>query len=305
MKIILIFLLLITFVGCSSSKKEGEVGFSDEIEKEFEGIENSDFVDPPPVVYQESTDSFPEEIEKKDSLIKESVARLPEPKLEDVADLDDPLSKIVAHCYLQEFGKAQKLFDSVYKKYKKNPSYWNQVGTCALLEGKYKKAQLYYNKSRDLRKNYVPPINNLGVLYQIRGEDQKALSAYEKATSLKGFSSTPYFNLAQLYLEYGLFKKARSIFNGLLKSKSGDADLLNGVAVSYLLEGNVSAAISFYDQIDSDFLSRPHINLNFALALHMAGKKEDAKDLLGRVNRGQLGQLKDFYRSLERLVGGN
>ena len=120
--------ILILFVSCSSSEKKTS-SFSEDIEKEFSSLENSDFKDLPEVSYDEVSDRFPPDINEDDALSAESLTRFPEPKLDDVVDESDVIGKAIANCYKKDYQTAEKLLDKNYKSFKNNPSYWNQVGT--------------------------------------------------------------------------------------------------------------------------------------------------------------------------------
>ncbi|PIK14604.1 tetratricopeptide repeat protein [Halobacteriovorax sp. JY17] len=302
---LLILLALFTVVGCSSSSTNNEVAgpTSGSIE-EFSWVENADFKETPEVPFSSRNDSFQGDIANVDSLSTESLARIPEPKLEEVDQSTDALVQGVTHCYRRNFKAGEKIFQDNFRKYKSHPGYWNLLGTCYYLQGKIRAALLYYNKSRDLKKDYAPPVNNLGVIYQYQGLEQKALAAYKRASEVGAFSMTPMFNMGQLYLKYHLTHDAKIIFSRLVKKNATDVDALNGLATSYLMEGNAKAAVSLYSRLTAVHYVKPQIGINFSLALADVGRSKDAHTILSSIDTGSLGQYATYYNKVLTKISG-
>lgn len=300
----LLVLSLVFVVGCSSSSKKEVAGPSSGSIEEFSWVENSDFMPEPEIPFNSRNDSYSGEVAKVDSLSTESLARVPEPKLEKVENSPDSLVQGVAHCYRRNFEQGTKTLQAIYQKYKSHPGYWNFLGTCYYLQGKMRKALLYYNKSRDLKKDYAPPINNLGVIYQYNGLEQKALAAYKSASEVGAFSMTPMFNMGQLYLKYHLTNDAKIIFSRLIKKNATDVDALNGLATSYLMEGNAKAAVSLFSRLTSVHYLKPQIGINYSLALAEIGRNSDAQTILSSIDTGNLGEYAIYYNKVLRKVSG-
>lgn len=298
--IISILMILFLLASCGSSSKKTEN--SDSMSQEFSWIENNDFESGETVKYDESNDSFEGDESEFDSLSSESIARLPEFKLEVVATSKDTIGKVISLCYQKKFNEASQVMDTLFKKYKNHPAYWNQVGTCFFLQGNMRGALLYYNKALSLNKNYAPPINNLGVIYERDGREQKALLAFKKASELNSFSLTPIFNLSQMYLKYGFTDKARSLLAALYKKNSKDVDVVNSLAVSYMIEGNHQEALKWYDKIPRELHSRYDIGINYALTLKLGGRPSDAKVIFERINVTKLGDSSAYYGKVKRFL---
>lgn len=293
-----IILFLATSCGSSSKKEQTQ----DPKNQEFAWIENNDFEAGETVKYDETSDIFGGDESEFDSLSTESIARLPEFKLEVVATSKDSIGKVISLCYQRKFKEASQVMDALFKKYKNHPAYWNQIGTCFFLQGNMRGALLYYNKSLSLNKNYAPPINNLGVIYQRDGREQKALLAFKKASELNSFSLTPIFNLSQMYLKYGFTDKARSLLAALVKKNSKDNDVINSLAVSYMIEGNYQEALKWYEKIPRDLHSRYDVGINYALTLKLAGRPSDAKTVFERINVTKLGDSTEYYGKVKRYL---
>ncbi|WP_127717733.1 tetratricopeptide repeat protein [Halobacteriovorax sp. HLS] len=305
---ILILLALLQFASCSStSNKTVEAGPSKGSIDEFSWIENSDFNAVREVPFSPRADSFSGEIAKVDSLSKESLARVPEPKLEQFEQVEktqDVLLVAISSCYRRQFDKGMKIFKDNLRKYKSHPGYWNLMGTCFYLQGKIRKALLSYNKSRDLKKNYAPPINNIGVIYQYQGLEQKALAAYKKASEVGNFSMTPMFNMGQLYLKYNLIDDAKNIYEKLVRRNNFDKDAVNGLATCYLKEGKANAAINLYAGLDTEFKKNPAVGINYSVALFSAGRQKDARTILANVDTSKLNNYESYYNQVLRKIGG-
>lgn len=299
-----LFILIISsvLVSCATSKSKSALT-QQMIDDEYAYIKNSDFVAPKEVKYEEQQDQFVGELPENDTLTKESIARLPAPKLQQVAAGPDPVSTGISLCYQKRFDDAFKLFDSIYAKYKSHPSYWNQIGSCYYLQNNLRKALLFYNKARDINNNYAPAINNIGVIYLKQGKEQKALVAFKKASEVNAFSLTPVFNLAQLYLKYGFIDEAQKMFNSLAKQKQGDPDVLSGLGNLALLRGDLGSSIQYYSQIEEVFGSRPHIGLNYAVALKIAGKTAEAQAVYKKVDTRDLGSMRAYYKKVASFIG--
>jgi tetratricopeptide (TPR) repeat protein len=303
MKLILLIALL-HLVSCSTTSEKTESGPSKGSIDEFSWIENSDFKPVDEVPFNSRNDSFTGEISKVDSLSTESLARVPAPKLEDVKVTKDALLAAITSCYRRDFSKGMKIFQQGFRQYKSHPGYWNLMGTCFYLQGKFRKALLFYNKSRDVKKSYSPPINNIGVIYQYQGLEQKALAAYKKASEVGGFSMTPMFNMGQLYLKYNLVKDAKRIYKRLVKRNNFDKDAVNGLATCYLKEGNAKKAVSLYGGLKSSVRALPEVGINYSLALFDIGKKKEAKNILASIDKSKLKHYQNYYNKVLTKIGG-
>ena len=306
MKNFLLLLLLLNLASCgsTSSKKSSTNTEDEEIEKEFAGIKNEDFKAQKPLPFKRSEDFYTGEESLYDSLATESISRLPEEQLENIEEKEDPIATLASLCYRKQFEKADKLFDASYEKYKLFPSYWNSVGTCHYLKGEKRKAFLYYNKSRDLSKDYSPAYNNLGVIYLEEGKDQKALLAFQKAYDLGSFSLTPIFNLGQLYLKYGFVEKAQPLFTALYQKNSTDTDVVHALSTCYLLENNSNKALELLESMDSKVRNgKVQVRLNYIVALSMSGNKKKAQSLYAGIENEPKGSLGNYYQKVGKYLG--
>ena len=301
-----LFALFLFFVlsGCSSSSKKQSDASGLVSSNELDSIKNEDFRPDREIPYDGKSDHFNELVNTTDSLAKESAARLPDPKLDILQGVEDPIAKGIALCYQKKFDAAYAIFDAAYSKYKSHPSYWNQLGSCYYVQGNLKMALLFYNKSRGIDDKYAPPVNNLGVLYQKNGKDQKAFLAYKKAAEMNATALTPVFNLAQLYLKYGFVTEANNLYASLLKVNNTDVDVLAGLATAQLFLGKTEKALGIFQTINPSNLWRADISLNYAVALKFMGKNDDAEKVFAKVDSGKLSDLTNYYKKVKKFMEG-
>lgn len=293
MKILFPLLVVLALSGCSSPKVKKRVQVDD--------VSAEDFKKDTEVKYDDDKDRFAK-IDKKDTeaLNDESIQRLDDPGDIDVKSI---LDEIIVKCYNKDFKEAFALIQQNHDKYRQHPIFWNQVGTCYMLQGQRRKALLFYNKALEYKTSYAPAYNNLGVMYRAEAEDPKALVAFTRAKKASNFAKTPRFNLAQLYLEYGLYNQAISMLKGLHNFSANDVEVLAGLGTAYLMKGDLPTSLDYFKKIDNDYYEKPHVGINYALAMFFAGKKEQAIDLLEGVNREKMGIWKNYYKQVAQRIG--
>ena len=304
MKKLLLPLLLLALSACSTTP--GNVARSSaSSDDDFKWVEGLDFDKKTEEKYRADKDEFDfsSSDESSHALIKESLASLPAGKLEEtVSKTDDPLMKMNIKCYQGKFEEALKIADDQYSKFKNNTSYWNQLGTCYFLKSDFAKAILFYNKSRDLDAKFVPPVNNLGVVYQRQGKFQKALAAFKLAADLNTFAVTPTYNLAQLYLRFGTVGKALPIFQGLQKRSPKDVEVGSALASANLIKGDYQSAVDIYARFDKATLANPSVGLNYAVALKLLNRPQDAQTVLSNVSGSTTGAIAEYAQRVDKFV---
>ena len=257
-KFISLSFCFVLLVGCSTTKRS-----KDSIQ--LDDLESTDFKTVKQIRYNQKDDQFRGiKDESRSALTTESLARM-----EDPSDLEikGVIDKITIACYEKEFEDAFKLIRSESSSYKRNPIFWNQVGTCYMLKGERRKALLFYNKALEFKASYSPAYNNLGFMYKLEGEDQKALVAFTRSKKANRYARTPLFNLGNLYLEYGLYNQAINTLLGLYNLNQKDIDIINGLAVANLMKGSLSEASKYYSKLDQDLFERPEFGINYAYLL--------------------------------------
>jgi Flp pilus assembly protein TadD len=293
-KNIIIILILLFAIGCSSTKKSKDA-------VDLDDLSEDDFKATKQIGYSQGDDQFSGiRDESRPALNSESLARLDDPSDLEVKGIID---EITIACYEKDYEKAFALIKEESSSYKRNPIFWNQVGTCFMLKGERRKALLFYNKALEFKASYAPAYNNLGYMYKLEGEDQKALVAFTRSKKSNRYARTPLFNLGNLYLEYGLYDQAIRTFGGLYNLNKTDVDIINGLAVANLMKGNLTQSKSFYNKIDKDFFEKADFGVNYAYLLYKLNKKELAREILDDLEKESLGEWKEYYTQLATLIG--
>lgn len=294
-------------VSCSTTNKNVE---------SIDNISNEDFKKTSYKKYVRSEDYYPDnywDLDLKDDLLySETLDRVSDQKVKKVVKLVEAkvdttsqgqISKLAAFCHASSFDLASNHFDDLYRTYKKNPSYWNQVGTCYLKQGEIEKALIFYNKAKSLDKSYSPAINNIGVIYQLKGNYPKAKLAYEKAIKENSVSLTPVFNLAQILLKFGFTDNAIQYFKFLQNSNMRDVEVTAALASAYLLSGDLKNAKDEFERLNEAAFKIPFIGINYSITLKLLGQIGKSKAIFLMVETDQLKEDKEYYKNISQFLG--
>ncbi len=299
MRLIQLLLVCAFFVSCAGGQKKSNNG--DDFGQDLEGLTNESFKWPRPKGYNAVDDFLEGNLSGQANVLNgESLAKVDSDELESPMDVPKDLDQALLACYRGNHKLADQIFDRVMKEYRENPIYWNQVGNCFMMRGSERKALLYFNKARELKDRYAPPINNIGVIFEKGKYYQKALKSYEEAKKQSSFSLTPIFNLAQIYARFGFIDEGKQLFNSLVRINSKDQDALAGLAFFELATGDYNGALRIYGSMNSDYLNKDVVKVNHAYAQLMSGNRDRARELLSAINNQN---DKEFAMYLEKLKG--
>lgn len=293
------FILLSLVVACSSGerasapKQDAPVKVTKETFKKERALKNSEVQD----FYARSTATA------NPALQDETLDRYSAEEISAMAEGADPLTELSLRCSRNDFKNAFAVAAKHFNTYQRVAAYWNLVGNCHLNQGSHRKALLFYNKALEVKPNYIPALNNIGVMYSRMDQDQKALVAFERANTASKFAKTPRYNLAKMYLIYGLAEPALPVLTGLLDSSPNDLDLRNAVANAYFLMSDYNQAYAHFQQIPAAHWVRPEIGLNLAVTLKKLGKVEDAARVMDGIKPPKNAGLARYYTTVENYLG--
>jgi tetratricopeptide (TPR) repeat protein len=291
-----ILLALFFIVGCASDKKSSMTSpdkVTNESFKKEKTLKTSEVQD----FYEGNAKAL------SPALQNETIDRFNSDELTQFGESSDPLLQISILCKSGKYKDAFERAATAFNRYQKVALYWNIVGNCHLNQGSYRKALLFYNKALELKPNYVPALNNIGVMYTRQGIYQKAQVAFERAYNQSKFAKTPRYNLGKLYLSYGLADLALPIFHGLLSTSPNDVDLLNAMASCHFLRSDYKSALSFYEQIPNNLWKNPEYGLNIALTFKKANRPDDAKKTFLDLDSPSGNEMKRYYTSVGKMLG--
>ncbi len=291
-----IFLVLFFIVGCASDKKSSSLS--------PEKVTNDSFKKEKTLKTSEVQDFYEGNAKAlSPALQDETIDRFNSDELTQFSESSDPLLQISILCKGGKYKEAFERAATAFNRYQKVALYWNMIGSCHLNQGSFRKALLFYNKALELKPNYVPALNNIGVMYSRQGIYQKAQVAFERANNQSKFAKTPRYNLGKLYLTYGLADLALPIFHGLLSTSPNDVDLLNAMGTCHFLRADYKNALNFYEQIPVNLRKNPEYGLNIALAMKKANRPEDAKKTFLDLENPSGNEMKRYYTSIGKMLG--
>ena len=210
-----------------------------------------------------------------DSLRHESLTRYSSVDLKKFSGIE----KNIALCHDGRYNEALTAFKDVLDKNRKNPVYWNHLGTCYYLKGEYPKSLIYLDISKGLTKNkklHAAIENNIGLNHLGQKNYLEAKEAFKKSIELDSTALTPRYNLAQLYLAKGLYGKAREMLKTLEKTNPKDVDVNYSLAHLRLMQNDYNGSLAYFKRIPSAYLKRDDVALNLATAYYFLGENDKA-----------------------------
>lgn len=193
-------------------------------------------------------------------------------------------------CHADKFKRGLNLLEENTESNKKNPEFWNAMGTCFLLKAEYNKAAFYYNlglealqaENKNSIKRFIEAMikNNLGLLTLKNGRINEAYDLFKESNSLASEFNTPIFNMAQIYMEFQQNEKALELLEGLRQKNSKDVDVLYSLAVLYQRINQEKKSYQVISGINSQYLNRADIVGVYALNLFQNKEFEKAKNIL-------------------------
>lgn len=214
-----------------------------------------------------------------DALRHESLSRYSEKELIKL----DGLAKNIALCHQESYNEAFTLFKEALDRNRKNPVYWNHLGTCYYLKGEYPKSLIYLeislNLTKELKgrkgkdKSLAGAIhNNIGLNHLKQGNFQEAKYEFKKALDLDANAMTPKYNLAQLYLSKGLYNKAQGLLLQLNRNNRKDVDINYSLGHLHLMKNDYSTALKYFKEIPAGYVQRDDVALNLATTYYLMGE---------------------------------
>jgi tetratricopeptide (TPR) repeat protein len=248
------------------------------------------------------------ENEKNDVLAGESFLRYSSKRFEVIRSRNNMIQTAVTYCHQGDISDGLAQLKKYLIQERKNPNYWNHIGTCYYLNNQLSKAKYYFeialkmgHTANQKTSSFLPAYNNLGLVYiKLRSFD-KALNHFKLADK-GGVLVTPKFNMLQLYLKFGQLKKALKLSLVLYRLAPKDIDVISSLGTINLLQGKYKESKNFYDQIHKKYLEREDISGQYAIVLYKLGYYEDAKRMLQFGQYTQIKSIKKMRDSLSNII---
>jgi tetratricopeptide (TPR) repeat protein len=156
-----------------------------------------------------------------------------------------------AALYMARTYEMQKKYHQALSRYKEvlemepnNYTVMNNISSMLIYLGSYEEAIRYAQKALNVRKDYVPPLVNIGIGYGQLGKYSESESYFLKALRIEQANQYALLNVGLLYEKQGAFDKANQYFVKL--SEAGDAQGYLGLARLAEKQRRVADAIRFY-----------------------------------------------------------
>lgn len=245
-----------------------------------------------------STSEFKKTIEKNqlDLLSEESFMRYNNNRFSAKKSSNlDFISMALVFCHEGKIAKGLESLEEKMQLNKANPFYWNALGTCYFLKKDTDKAIFYYQlgleATRDSNKAFLNDqkkmaeaviVNNLGLIHLNLKRFDEAFDSFNKAHLLAPYYFTPHFNMAQLYLEFDENEKALKILTALEQKNANDVDLLYSLSLVYFKLQDLDKSFFYVSKIDKDYISRPHIAGLYAYNLLKKNRLDEAHEIMAK-----------------------
>ena len=140
-------------------------------------------------------------------------------------------------CHQGDISRGLKSLQKLIDGQRKNPQYWNKVGSCYYLNNELNKALIYFQYANTHAKRPLPSVmNNLALIFIRKGMYNDAKKILEKIIKTNPGHYTTRFNLAHLYLKFGLVDKAILQFRRVYKKSSKDPEVIAGLSCFLLFK---------------------------------------------------------------------
>jgi tetratricopeptide (TPR) repeat protein len=224
---------------------------------------------------------------EKDLFNDETLLRFNSVAIKQLSESQDIKLSSLAQCHQGESKEGLKKLQGHYAKFKKDPFYWNIVGTCYYLGEQMPKASFYFQHALNLSKRSKArayTFNNLGVILLKQRHYDQAFEMFTKSMKINKSLVTPKFNLAQLHIQFGQIQEATRLLNELLEKEPEDLDVLTSLAVISMIDEDYKHAIAIYEKFEEEQIKRADIAGYYALSLYKDGQYNRAKEVLEEQN---------------------
>jgi tetratricopeptide (TPR) repeat protein len=160
------------------------------------------------------------------------------------------------------------------------PEAYYNLGLLEKGAGRLEDAIAAYEKSIQLKPDYLTAINNLGLARAAAGHLEKAEAAYRQALARDPRYPAAWLNLGKLYSGQGKYPEAIAAFRSALEARPGYREAQLNLGVAYSRAGTLDEAIAVGRALVADqprYVAAWH---NLGVALLGAGRMSEARDAL-------------------------
>ena len=140
------------------------------------------------------------------------------------------------------FKETQKLT----KRYIKNLTLWNLMGSSAAQLGYLGEAINAFQHAISIKPDFAEAHNNMGNALQAHGRLQEAIDAFKKAVSTKPNYAEAYYNMGNALLAHGSLDEAVDAFKKAISTKPGYAEAYNNLGNALKEQEKLDEAIDAF-----------------------------------------------------------
>ncbi|MFW6173923.1 MAG: tetratricopeptide repeat protein [Elusimicrobiota bacterium] len=134
-----------------------------------------------------------------------------------------------------------------------NPIFYYYRGTALEKNGDLDKAMEDYQRSIELKPDFILPIANIGKVYAKKRDFEKAIEFYKKAADLGDKDATNYYNFGVCLMNLGKNEQAKEVLEKLLSLNENYSDAYYQLGIIYIGLGDSAKAKEFLQKfIDLD-----------------------------------------------------
>ena len=118
----------------------------------------------------------------------------------------------------------------------------------------------------------------------VAGQSARGQAVLQKVADAGKADWKTYSALGSALDQQGKHAKARGYYQAALKSRPGEVSILNNMAMSHLLGGDLAKSESIFKQLDAmpSSTSEPRIRQNLALSVGLQGRFDEARSIASR-----------------------
>jgi len=141
-----------------------------------------------------------------------------------------------------KYEEAGSKFTEAIAKDQANPILYYYRGVAFEKGGNSDKAIEDYQKSIEMRPDFILPFSRLGIVYAKKGNFEKAIEFYKKATDLGTKDATIFYNYAVCLLNLGHKEEAKVVLEKLISLDANYSDAYYQLGIIYLGLGETARA---------------------------------------------------------------
>ena len=162
-------------------------------------------------------------------------------------------SKAISLLNEGKYKEAIEKFTGAITEDPENPIFYYYRGAAFEKTGDLDKAMEDYQKSVELKPDFILPTANIGKIYAKKREHEKAIEFYKKAVELGDQDATNYYNYGVCLMNLGKNEQAKEVLEKLISLEENYSDAYYQLGIIYIGLGDSVKAKEFLQKfIDLD-----------------------------------------------------